>query len=111
MRNIPINLGGYRLMVTELPTMKTRKNDAGQDEIVTDENGTAKFVVSLFAKAKGEKGEEIKVTLAADPNTEFEEGDLVELVGATLSPYAFRNGRGETVAGVAFSAAGLKPTA
>lgn len=109
MRNIPINLGGYRLMVTEPPTMKTREGKDGQAEIVTDNEGVTKFVVALFAKVKGQKGEEIKVTLSADPGQGFDEGDLVELIGATISPYAFKNDRGETVAGVAFSADGLTP--
>jgi hypothetical protein len=109
MRNIPINLGGYRLMITELPTMKTREGKDGQTEVVTDNDGVTKFVVSVFAKVKGQKGEEIKVTLSTDPGQQFEDGDLVELVDATISPYAFKNDRGETVAGVAFSAAGLKP--
>jgi hypothetical protein len=111
MRNIPINLGGYRLMITELPTMKTREGKDGQTEVVTDNEGVTKFVVSVFAKVKGQKGEEIKVTLATDPGQQFEDGDLVELVDATISPYAFKNDRGETVAGVAFSAGGLKPRA
>jgi phage tail sheath gpL-like len=109
MRNIPINLGGYRLMISEAPTMKTRKGKDGTDEVVTDNDGVTKFVVSLFAKVKGQKGEEIKVTLSTDPGESFDEGDLVELVGATASPYSFKNDAGETVAGVAFSAAGLKP--
>lgn len=109
MRNIPINLGGYRLMITEPPTMKTRKGKDGADEIVTDDDGVTKFVVALFAKVKGQKGEEIRVTLSTDPGESFDEGDLVELVGATVSPYSFKNDRGDTVAGIAFSAAGLKP--
>jgi hypothetical protein len=109
MRNIPINLGGYRLMISEAPTMKTRKGKNGQDEVVTDNDGVTKFVVSLFAKIKGQKGEEIKVTLATDPGDGFDEGELVELVNPVASPYSFKNDRDETVAGIAFSAAGLKP--
>lgn len=109
MRNIPINLGGYRLMISEAPTMKTREGKNGQEEVVTDKDGATKFVVSLFAKTKGQKGEEIRVTLSTDPGETFEDGDLVELIGATISPYAFKNDSGETVAGVAFSADGLKP--
>src|SRR5690348_11333192 len=110
MRNIPVNLGGYRLMVTEAPVMKTREED-GRVETVTDRDGATLFTVSLFAKQKGEKGEEIKVTLATDPGETFEEGDLVELVNATLSPYSFKNAKGETVSGIAFRAMGLKPVA
>lgn len=109
MRNIPINLGGYRLMIAEPPTMKTRKGKSGQEEIVTDDEGVTRFVVSLFAKIKGQKGEEIRVTLATDPGEGFDDGDFVELVEPTLSPYAFKNDSGETVAGIAFSAKGLKP--
>ena len=109
MRNIPINLGGYRLMITESPTVKTREGKDGRDEVVTDNEGVTKFVVSVFAKVKGQKGEEIKVTLSTDPGSDFEDGALVELVDATISPSAFKNDRGETVAGVAFSAGGLKP--
>lgn len=109
LRNIPVNLSGFRLMVTEAPAMKMRKDDEGREVAVTDREGAAKFVVSLFAKAKGEKGEEIRVTLDADPGEGFEDGDLVELVDARVSPYSFKNDRGETVSGIAFSAAGLKP--
>ncbi|MER7116693.1 hypothetical protein ACWGRK_20575 [Saccharomonospora azurea] len=109
MRNIPVNLAGYRLMVTEPPAMKMRKDDAGREVVVTDREGATKFVVSLFAKTKGEKGEEIRVTLDADPGEGFDEGDLIELVDARVSPYSFKNDRGETVSGIAFSAAGLKP--
>jgi hypothetical protein len=65
----------------------------------------------LFAKADGAKGEEIRVTLETDPGEGFEEGQLVELIGARVSPYSFKNGRGETVSGMAFAAAGLKPAA
>ncbi|ACU35237.1 hypothetical protein [Actinosynnema mirum] len=108
MRNIPVLLTGYRLMVTEEPTLKTREVD-GTAEIVTDRDGVNQYVVSLFAKTKGEKGEEIRVTLAADPGDSFEEGDMVELIDAMVSPYSFKNNRGETVSGLAWRAAGLKP--
>jgi hypothetical protein len=113
MRNIPVNLSGYKLIVTEAPVMKTRKTDDGRtEEIVTDREGVALFVVSLMSKTQGEKGEEIKVTLATDPTAQgddFEFGSLVELIGATVSPYSFKNDRGETVSGIAFKAQGLKP--
>lgn len=108
MRNIPVLLTGWRLMVTEEPQLKTREVD-GTAEVVTDRDGASQFVVSVFAKAKGEKGEEIRVTLGTDPGTGFEDGTLVELVGATVSPYSFKNARGETVSGLAWRAMGLKP--
>ena len=109
MRDIPVNLGGYRLMITEPPALKMRKTGDGSLEPVTDGDGVNLFTVSLFAKRKGERAEEIRVTLTADPGGEFEEGDLVELIDATITPYSFKNDRGETVSGIAFKAAGLKP--
>ncbi|MEJ2854878.1 MULTISPECIES: hypothetical protein [unclassified Saccharothrix] len=108
MRNIPVLLTGWRLMVTEEPALKTREVD-GTAEVLTDRDGASLFVVSVFAKTKGEKGEEIRVTLTTDPGPGFEEGSLVELVGATVSPYSFKNAKGETVSGLAWRAVGLKP--
>lgn len=112
MRNIPVNLSGYRLTVAEEPTMKMRKDDNGREEAVTDrDSGEVKFVVSLFVKMKGEKGEEVRVTLDTDPGSEFQDGDRVELINPRMSPYSFKNARGETVSGVSFNATGLKPVA
>lgn len=108
MRNIPVDLSGYRLMVSDEPTMKTRRGKDGQPEPVTDANGVIQFVVSLFAKRKGEKGEEIKVTLSNEPGEGINEGDLVSLVDAQVNSYSFTNDRGETVSGIAFKASGLK---
>jgi hypothetical protein len=108
MRDIPVVLTGWRLMVTEEPALKTREVD-GASEIVTDRDGVSQFVVSVFAKSKGQKGEEIRVTLSTDPGEGFEDGTLVELVGATVSPYSFKNAKGETVSGLAWRAMGLKP--
>lgn len=111
MRNIPVNLGGYKLMVTEGPTQKTRERD-GVTEIVTDPRTEAVlYTVSLFAKAKGQKGEEIKVTLETDPGDEVEDGSLVELIEPRVSPYEFVNGQGEKISGIAFRAVGVKPVA
>jgi hypothetical protein len=109
MRNIPVNLTGYRLTIAEAPEMKMRKDEKGREEVVTDREGSPKFVVSLFAKVKGEKGEEIRVTLDADPGEGFVDDTRVELISPRVSPYSFKNDRGETVSGVAFSALGLKP--
>jgi hypothetical protein len=106
MKNMGIILSDRRLMLTELPTLKMREVD-GHTEIVTDRDGAQQFVAVLFMKAKGEKGEEIKVTLATDPGDEFEEGDIVELVDPRASFYSFRNGKGETVSGIAYRATGL----
>lgn len=109
MRDIPVNLGGYKLMVTEEPTQKTRERD-GVTEFVTDREGASLFVVSLFAKTKGQRGEEIRVTLESDPG-EVEDGAVVELINARLNHYEFVNSQGEKVSGISFKAAGLKPVA
>ncbi|WP_026452809.1 hypothetical protein [Saccharomonospora iraqiensis] len=116
MDDIPVNLSGYRLMVTEEPTMKMRENKAGEMEPATDRYGVAKFVVMLFAKPRpvqGQrtgKGEEIKVTLVADPGEGFEEGSYVELINPILNTYEMRGEDGRiTASGVWFKADGLKP--
>lgn len=111
-----MNLSGYRLMVTEEPTMKMRENKGGEMEPATDRDGVAKFVVMLFAKPRprpGERtgrGEEIKVTLACDPGEGFTEGSYVELVNPVLNTYEMRGEDGQiTGSGVWFKADGLKP--
>jgi hypothetical protein len=113
MRDIPVDLSGYRLRVAEAPAVKMRELPGGEVEPVVDRRtGVIQYAVAIFARpAAGGKGEEIRVTLVADPGEGFEEGSLVELVGATVSPYSFKNDRGEDVSGVAFRAAGLKPGA
>ncbi|TDD10615.1 hypothetical protein E1181_00890 [Saccharopolyspora terrae] len=109
-KNIPVNLQGHKLMVTEAPTLKMWENDNGVQEVVTDRQGVQQFVVSLFAKRRAQpgefagKGEEIKVTLTADPGEGFEEGAYVQLVDATVS-YWERNGR----SGLSFRAHGMTP--
>jgi hypothetical protein len=113
MKNIPVNLTGYRITVSEDPEMKMRKVD-GREEIVTDrETGVTKFTVALMVKAKGQKGEEIRVTLDCDPGDGFSEDDgtRVELIDPRVTPYSFKNEKGETVSGVAWGAAGMKPLA
>lgn len=116
LKNIPVDLSGFKLMVTEAPTLKMRENDKGEMEPATDRLGVQQFVVSLFAKRKpvpggyAEKGEEIKVTLTADPGEGFEEGTYVELINATMSPWqSERNGRFSS--GISIRADGLKPVA
>ncbi|QIZ36475.1 hypothetical protein [Saccharopolyspora sp. ASAGF58] len=114
LKNIPVNMQGYKLMITEAPTVKMRENDNGVAEAVTDRQGVQQFVVSLFAKKRpqpgefAEKGEEIKVTLTVDPGEGFEEGTYVQLVDATTSPWQTeRNGRYSS--GISFKAHGLTP--
>ncbi|WP_246110343.1 hypothetical protein [Saccharopolyspora dendranthemae] len=97
-------------MVTEAPALKMFENDKGVQEVATDRNGVQQFIVSLFAKRKAQpgefagKGEEIKVTLTADPGEDFEEGTYIELIDATVS-YWERNGR----SGLSFRANGMTP--
>ncbi|MBB5153022.1 hypothetical protein [Saccharopolyspora phatthalungensis] len=117
LKNIPANMQGYKLMITEAPAMKMRENeDTGQVEPVTDRQGVQQFVVSLFAKRKAqpgeyaEKGEEIKVTLTADPGEGFEEGTYVQLVDATVSPWQTER-KGRYSSGISFKANGLTPAA
>ncbi len=115
MRDIPVNLGGYKLMITEAPVMKMREQRDGTTVPAVDNDNVTKFVVSLFAKRRvqaGErpgKGEEIKVTLASDPGEGFDEGTYIELIEATVSPYSFKNDNGETISGISFAARGLTP--
>ena len=71
-KDLPVELGGYKCTVVDPPTPKTRDDGSGNVVTVTDRNGITQFVVSLFIKQRvnpGErspKGEEIKVTLATD---------------------------------------------
>jgi hypothetical protein len=110
MKNIPVNLMGYRLTVSEDPEMKVRKEN-GVEKVVTDRDGVTKYTVALMVKAKGQKGEEIRVTLDCDPGEGFSEDDMtrVELIDPRVTPYSFQNDRGETISGVAWGAAGMKP--
>ncbi|WP_214370900.1 hypothetical protein [Pseudonocardia sp. H11422] len=113
MRDIPVNLGGYKLTVVEPPVPKTREENGALVPIV-DKDGVRQFVVGLFAKLrvgpseKAPKGEEIKVTLATDPGEGFGEDVKVKLVDARLNPYQIDNGGGRFTSGVAFKAMGLK---
>lgn len=112
MRNIPCDLSNYTARVAEVPGVKMGKDDQGREFEVTDkQTGEKKFVAALFLKSKirGEKGEEVRFTLDADPGEGFEEGMAVELIAPRMSPYSFKNGNGETVSGVSFAAVGLKP--
>ncbi len=116
MRDIPVNLGGYKLTVVEPPGQKMREVTPGVMEAVTDrQTGAVQFVVALFAKLRvgaGErapKGEEIKVTLATDPGVGFEEDARVELIDARLNAYQIDTEDGRSISGVSFKALGLKP--
>jgi hypothetical protein len=115
MRDIPVDLGGYKLMITEAPAMKMREKDGQMAPVVDRRDGTTQFVVALFAKKLpgpdgfASKGEEIKVTLMTDPGPEFEEGTYVELISACLNAYSIETEDGRTLSGISFKAKGLKP--
>lgn len=113
MQNLPVVLGQYKLTVVDPPGPKVREDEHGNEVPVTDRDGAAMFVVSLFAKlrpAPGQrapKGEEIKVTLATDPGMGFDEDVRVELIDPVINHYVIESG-GRTNAGLAFKATGIK---
>ncbi|MGO1056709.1 hypothetical protein [Crossiella sp. CA198] len=118
LQNIPVALAGFRLLVTEAPTVKVRELDNGELAPVVDRRtGVEQYVITVFAKplptADGRrpgKGEEIKVNLPADPGPGFEEGTYVELVAPVLNTYEMRNEAGViTASGLWWKAEGLKP--
>ncbi|GAA1393678.1 hypothetical protein GCM10009613_40540 [Pseudonocardia kongjuensis] len=114
MRDLPVVLDGYKLTVVEPPAPKTRQDSNGAEVPVTDRDGVAQFVVSLFAKLQPQagqrvpKGEEIKVTLTTDPGDGFPEDVRVQLIDPKISPYAIESPDGRTVSGISFKAMGLK---
>ena len=116
MQNLPVDLGGYTLMVSECPEPKTREVDGRVEAVVDRATNARLFTVSLFAKLRANesgrrgKGEEIKVTVETDPGEGFEEGTYVQLVNARVSPYSFQNERtGQMLSGLSFKATGLTP--
>lgn len=121
MQDIPVNLGGFKLIVSEEPAMKMREDrETGEMVPVTDRQKVTQFVVSLFAKpipAAGQmprKGEEIRVTLSSDPGEGFVEGMRVELINAVANLYSMpdkEDPRKIASAGLWFKADGLKPAA
>ncbi|MEC3975932.1 hypothetical protein [Amycolatopsis sp. H20-H5] len=117
MQDIPFISSGYKFMVTEAPTMKMRESDNG--ELVPAEDrrtGDIPFVVMLFAKPRpvegqrSSKGEEIKVTVTAEPGDEITEGSYVELVNPVLNTWQTVGKDGRiSGSGLWFKAHALKP--
>ncbi len=111
MRDIPVMLEGYRLTVVEPPVPKLREDGSA----VTNRDGVAQFVVSLFAKQRtgpgqrAPKGEEIKVTLETDPGEGFVEDMRVALIQPRINAYQIDSPDGRTVSGIAYKAMGLAP--
>ncbi|MFI6240849.1 hypothetical protein ACIBEF_13320 [Micromonospora sp. NPDC050795] len=105
MRNIPVNMGGFKLRVVEEPSIKMDQEGRVLTAYGTDD---PLYVVGVFAKPLATddgyrgKGEELKVTLSVNPQG-IEEGDLVELIGATVSHWE-RDGR----SGLTWKAQSLK---
>ena len=113
MRDIPVELSGYRLTVVEEPEVKQKRDGSGP---VLDRQGATQFVVSVFAKripVPGEfagKGEEIRVTLESDPGEGYQEGLRVELVHPRVNAWEIRDDEsGRVSSGLSFKALGLKP--
>jgi hypothetical protein len=110
LKNLPIVLDGYRLLVTEGVSVKT-KVVKGEVVPVTSFEGGPQFVVVLFAKprpgpsGRAGRGEEIRVTLPFEPAESFGEGEYVELVNPTVSYYEVENGdTGRKNSGLSFRA-------
>lgn len=117
MQDLPINLSGHSLMVTEAPSVKMRENEAGEQEPVTNRDGETQFVMNVFVKViteagvRARKGEEITVNLPVDPGTDIAEGAYVELVAPVINEYAIpdkKNPRLISNAGIWFKAQGVK---
>jgi hypothetical protein len=116
LQKLPINLGGYSLMITEAPEAKTFVKD-GVSQVATDyETGEPIYVVGVFAKSlqkfengKRPKGEEIKVEFTRDPGEEFDEGMYIQLDRPNVSVSEFTNDKGRTFVSQKFHAEGLVP--
>ena len=115
MKDLTVVLSNYRMRIVDPPTQKMRQLEGGAQMPVVDRNGVAQFVVSVFAKqlvhagVMTPKGEEVKVTLEADPGQGFEEGMLIELINPRVSPYEIRTDDGRVISGLSFKALGLTP--
>jgi hypothetical protein len=114
MRELPVVLEGYKLMVVEAPAPKTRTDERGNEVPVVDRDGVTQFVVSLFVRERSApgrrsaKGEEIRVTLETDPGPGFGEDTLVALIDPRVTPYQMES-NGRVNSGLAFKARGLAP--
>jgi hypothetical protein len=114
LRNIPVELSGYKVLVTEDPAVKTREGKNGVAEVVTDYAGATQYVVALFLKplpneqGRTGKGAEIKCTLETDPGDVVSEGDRIELINPRVSHWE-NEIDGRQMSGLAWRATGVKP--
>ena len=115
LRNIPVELSGHKVLVTERPTVKTWEDKDGQAVVATGNNDETLYVVVLFIKplpsenGRAGKGAEIKCTLETDPGDEIDEGDRVELINPRVSHWERQMDDGRTMSGLAWRATGVKP--
>jgi hypothetical protein len=115
LRNIPVELSGHKVLVTEAPTVKTREGSDGERVVVVDRQTQAtQYVVVLFVKPRPNadgyagKGDEIKCTLETDPGDVVSDGDLVELINPRVSHWE-NEIDGRVMSGLAWRATGIKP--
>ena len=113
LKNIPVLLEGYKVQVTEEPTLKMIEKEDGSQVPATDFQGVQQHVVMLFVKPKpvnGEragKGQEIKVTLETSPEDDVTDGALVEMINPRVSHWE-NDFNGRTMSGLSWRATGIK---
>lgn len=112
--NVPVQLEGYKLQVTEEPMLKMREDENGNEVVVTDRrNGASQYVVMVFGKPRPQdgrsfgKGVEVKVTLETEPDGDIKDGAVVELVNPRVSFWE-NTLNGKHMSGMAYRATGIK---
>jgi len=117
LQDIPVFMGHFKVMITETPAAKMKRNTDGVEVPATDREGRPQYVVTVFVKpvpregGRKLKGEEVKVNLGpVFPGEDFEEGDYVELINPVVNTYELTNDQGRiTGSGLWWKADGLKP--
>lgn len=118
MKNLPVDLSGYKLMVSEAPTLKMRTDKKTGEEVVSTVYGTdiPQYVVNLFAKPKEPgptgrraKGEEIKVTFTTEPSDGIDEGMFIQLIAPTVSHFEIEEDGVIKMSGLSYAASALSP--
>lgn len=111
LKNIPVQLSGYKLRATEEAAVKTYTNDQGMQEVAIDQqSGATMYVLSVLMKQlptedrPAGKGFEVRVTLETDPSGQVEEGQLVELISPRINEWEIKGRKG-----VSLKAKGVKP--
>lgn len=116
LNNLPIILSGYRVMVSEAPAIKMRREGETEVPVIDRTTNQPAYIVELLVKPvarpgeRAGKGEVIRVTLPYAPAEEIEDGDYVELVNPTVSYYEVEDRvTGRKNSGLSFRAETLKP--